>query len=111
MILFRYTTTSPINLEGNDIDFKQFQPTRPGYTDVTIKATATRPLIGPQRRPAPKRPPVVIENRPVSYNISKKKKKSIFISQKTHFFDIFKVQKNIFLLFQKTAINGTKEKF
>ena len=71
MILFRYTTTSPINLEGNDIDFKQFQPTRPGYTDVTIKATATRPLIGPQRRPAPKRPPVVIENRPVSYNIQK----------------------------------------
>ena len=96
--MFRYTTTSPINLEGNDIDFKQFQPTRPGYTDVTIKATATRPLIGPQRRPAPKRPPVVIENRPVSYNI---KKKSIFISQKTHFFDIFK---NIFCQFK----NGNK---
>ena len=60
---FRYTTT-PINLEGNDIDLKQFQPTRPAYTDVTIKATASRPLIGPQRRP-PKRP-VVIENRPPS---------------------------------------------
>ena len=82
--MFRYTTTSPINLEGNDIDFKQFQPTRPGYTDVTIKATATRPLIGPQRRPAPKRPPVVIENRPVSYNI--KKKKIHFHKSKNTFF-------------------------
>ena len=83
--MFRYTTTSPINLEGNDIDFKQFQPTRPGYTDVTIKATATRPLIGPQRRPAPKRPPVVIENRPVSYNISKKKKIHFHKSKNTFF--------------------------
>ena len=60
--IYRYTTTTPINLEGNDIDLKQFQPTRPAYTDVTIKATASRPLIGPQRRPAKR--PVVIENRP-----------------------------------------------
>ena len=107
--MFRYTTTSPINLEGNDIDFKQFQPTRPGYTDVTIKATATRPLIGPQRRPAPKRPPVVIENRPVSYSI--KKKIHFHKSKNTFFLTFSKVQKKIFFAISKVAINGTKEKF
>ena len=52
----RYTA-SPINFKaGDDIDFKQIRPTKPAYPDVTIKATASRPLIGPQRPKKPNKP-------------------------------------------------------
>ena len=58
----RYTA-SLLNPNGNDIDLKQqIRPTQPAFTDVTIKATASKPFIGPQ---LPNRP-AVLPPRPIN---------------------------------------------
>lgn len=62
----RYTA-SLLNPNGNDdVDLKQqIRPTQPAFTDVTIKATASKPFIGPQLPNRPVLPPRPINLKPV----------------------------------------------